>query len=202
MENYAIDKASVKPAGATPIATLFGEMPAACYLEIGFGGGEHLAELAAASPKTGFIGAEVFINGIASLGRHIAEGNLTNIRIWADDVRLLLPALPKASLAGVYILFPDPWPKTRHAKRRLVQPATLDALAGCIKSGGFLLLASDDATAKSWLLEVACQHPQFAWQATSPQDWRTPPQASPPTRYMQKATHSGRSPSWFYFLRA
>lgn len=183
------------------LTSVFAHSPRQFYLEIGFGGGEHLAAVAQANPKAGFIGAEPFINGVASIARHIAEGGIENIRVWADDVRLLLPVLPEASLDGVYVLFPDPWPKTRHTPRRIIQSAMLDRLAACIKKGGFLLLASDDATAKSWLLEVACQHQQFAWQAKTAADWRMPPKGTPATRYMQKAQRHGRIPSWFLFLR-
>ncbi|MCG8621687.1 MAG: tRNA (guanine(46)-N(7))-methyltransferase TrmB [Proteobacteria bacterium] len=199
LAEYAI----APPAKNQPIdlASLFAPSPRQLYLEIGFGGGEHLAAIAGATPEAGFIGAEPFINGVASIGRHIAEAGLENIRVWADDVRLLLPMVPEASLDGVYVLFPDPWPKTRHRPRRIIQPTMLDRLAACIKKGGFLLLASDDATAKSWLLEVTCQHRQFAWQAKTADDWRLPPDGTPPTRYMQKASRHGRTPSWFLFLR-
>ena len=106
-----------------------------CYLEIGFGGGEHLAGLAAAMPDCDFIGAEPFINGVASLLRHIDEQQLGNIRIWPDDVRLILPKIETASLAGAFIMFPDPWPKRRHAGRRILQPAFLDQLATIIRPG-------------------------------------------------------------------
>ena len=104
-----------------PLAMQF-DKNADLALEIGFGGGEHLAGLAAAMPDINFIGAEPFVNGVASLLRHISTGNLRNIRIWDDDVRLMLSALPVASLRSVFIMFPDPWPKKRHAGRRILQP--------------------------------------------------------------------------------
>lgn len=170
-------------------------------LEIGFGGGEHLAARAAQYPKTGFIGAEPFINGVASLCRHIDENNLNNVRIWPDDIRLLLPLLAKRSLQAVYILFPDPWPKQRHEARRIVQPAMLDLLADHICPDGELLLASDDPTAKSWLLANAVRHDHFAWQVSSAADWRQPPADWPGTRYMRKAEKAGRKSAWFRFCR-
>ena len=202
MAHYAISPQSLAPSSRKRFnpTSLFSPPPSHLYLEIGFGGGEHLIAQAQTHPQCGFIGAEPYINGIASLGRYIHQSGIKNIRIWADDVRLFLPALPKACLDGVYVLFPDPWPKTRHAARRIIQPAMLDRLAECIKSGGFLLLASDDATAKSWLLAVACQHRQFVWQAERAADWRHPP-SHIATRYMHKAAAQGRTPSWFLFGR-
>jgi tRNA (guanine-N7-)-methyltransferase len=171
------------------------------YLEIGFGGGEHLAGLAAAMPDCDFIGAEPFINGVASLLRHIDERQLGNVRIWPDDVRLIMPSLGSASLAGAFIMFPDPWPKKRHAARRILQTALLDQLAVMIRPGGRLVLASDDPTAKSWLLQAATAHVDFMWTARSPQDWRQRPAELPETRYMKKADRAERQSSWFLFQR-
>ena len=172
-----------------------------CYLEIGFGGGEHLAGLAAAMPDCDFIGAEPFINGVASLLRYIDEQQLGNIRIWPDDVRLILPKIDTASLAGAFIMFPDPWPKRRHAGRRILQPALLDQLAMMIRPGGKLVLASDDPTAKSWLLQAAIAHLDFVWTARRPADWRYRPASLPETRYMKKADQAERKSSWFEFRR-
>ena len=178
---------------ATPVTTI--------SLEIGFGGGEHLAALAKASPDSAFIGAEPFVNGIASLLRHIEEQNLQNIRIWPDDVRLILSELPEASLSSVYIMFPDPWPKTRHASRRIFNSTTLDKLAFCVKLGGSLRFASDHPVAKSWLLAGALHHPAFSWTVHSARDWRERPADWPQTRYMAKSVREGRAPSWFDFKR-
>ena len=170
-------------------------------LEIGFGGGEHLAARAKQNPDHGYIGAEPFMNGVASLCRHIKEQNLDNIRIWDDDVRLFLPHLADASLDAVFILFPDPWPKSRHAARRILQPEMLNILSDKMRPGAELLLASDDLTAKSWLLATACRDDRFEWQAESPADWRLPPADWPGTRYMRKAEIAGRTSVWFRFLR-
>jgi len=186
---------------ATRPLTQFSTSRADLALEIGFGGGEHLAGLAEANPTTNFIGAEPFVNGVASLLRHIETLKLQNIRIWDDDVRLILPALPAAGLASVYIMFPDPWPKKRHAARRILQADMMDSLAGLIRPSGQLVLASDDPTAKSWLLQTAIAHPAFRWTACRPDDWRQRPQQLPETRYMKKAEHAGRRPAWFVFER-
>lgn len=184
----------------TPVAQL-DRQPDDIFLEIGFGGGENLAAVAAARPDAGFIGAEPFINGVASLLRHIEDRGLSNIRIWDDDVRLILGGMPDACLAGAYVLFPDPWPKRRHAARRILAPAVLDELARLVRSEGSLVLASDHPVAKSWLLQAACAHPDFRWTAGRPVDWRARPQALVPTRYMKKAERESRIPNWFLFER-
>ena len=179
----------------------FTNAPRDMFLEIGFGGGEHLAGLAAARPESGFIGAEPFINGVATLLRHIAERGLENVLIWDDDVRLILQGLPDACLAGAYVMFPDPWPKRRHAARRIINPPMLDHLARIIRPQGRLVLASDDPTAKRWLLAEATSHHAFSWTARRPEDWRKRPDDIPETRYMKKAYAEGRVPSWFCFTR-
>ena len=183
-----------------PVAQ-FDRQPDDIFLEIGFGGGENLAALAAANPDAGFIGAEPFINGVASLLRHIEDRGLSNIRIWDDDVRLIMGGMPDGCLAGAYVLFPDPWPKRRHAARRILAPAVLDELARLIRPEGSLVLASDHPVAKSWLLQAACAHADFHWTACRPADWRTRPQTLVPTRYMKKAERESRIPNWFLFER-
>lgn len=170
-------------------------------LEIGFGGGEHLAGLAEANPKTNFIGAEPFLNGVASLLKHIQKRNLSNIRIWDDDVRLILPTLPATCLASVFIMFPDPWPKRRHSARRILQPEMMNIFSYLIRPGGKLVVASDDLTAKNWLLKTALANADFLWTARRPTDWREHPAHLPATRYMNKAIMAGRRPSWFIFER-
>ena len=130
--------------GVLDPASLFAERPESVWLEIGFGAGEHLAAQAEAHPEIGFIGCEVFENGVARLVAEIARRGLGNIRIFPDDVRVLLDALAPASLDRVFILFPDPWPKARHHKRRLVSTATLDRLAVLMRTGAELRLATDD----------------------------------------------------------
>ena len=187
-----------------PLTTQFGQagiQQADLALEIGFGGGEHLAGLAEANPAVNYIGADPFVNGVASLLRHIQTRQLSNIRIWDDDVRLILPALPLAGVSQVFIMFPDPWPKKRHAARRILQPEMMDVLAQLIRPSGQLVLASDEPTAKSWLLKTAMSHPQFCWTARRPADWRQRSPCLPATRYMAKAEQESRQPSWFIFER-
>jgi tRNA (guanine-N7-)-methyltransferase len=182
-------------------ASQFVHSPVDVFLEIGFGGGEHLAGLALARPNAAFIGAEPFVNGVATMLRHIDEHGLKNIRLWDDDVRQVLPKLSDGCLAGAYIMFPDPWPKRRHAARRILNPPMMETLARLIRPEGMLMLASDDPTAKSWLLQAATSHPAFSWTARRPDDWRNRPADIPETRYMRKAYNEARTPSWFRFER-
>jgi tRNA (guanine-N7-)-methyltransferase len=190
------------PAGEPlDLAASFGTAPAELWLEIGFGGGEHLAAQAAAHPAVSFIGAEVFVNGIASLLDHARGRALANVRIFADDARLLLPALPAASLGRVFLLFPDPWPKARHAARRFVGREMLDRLAVLMRPGAELRIASDDPGYVAWTLRWALAHPAFAWLAMLPPDWRRPPPDWVATRYEKKALAAGRPPAYLRFRR-
>jgi tRNA (guanine-N7-)-methyltransferase len=180
-------------------ARLFLDAPSAVWLEIGFGAGEHLALQAAAHRDIGFIGCEVFENGIAKLLGEVERLQLANIRLFTDDARLLIAALPPASIERVFILFPDPWPKARHHKRRIVSTETLDQLAQIMANGAELRLATDDQGYFAWMLERVTNHPAFEWRARRSADWRRRPSDWPPTRYEQKAHAAGRS-AWF--LRA
>jgi tRNA (guanine-N7-)-methyltransferase len=156
------------------------------WLEVGFGSGEHLVWQAEQHPDVTLLGCEPFINGVAKCLAHIERAGVTNVRLFNDDARLLMGALPERSLSRVFILFPDPWPKTRHHKRRFVQRATLDLLAPLMKAGAELRLATDDPSYLPWMIEHACTHPAFEWLAERPSDWRSRPTDWPPTRYEQK----------------
>ena len=171
------------------------------WLEIGFGAGEHLAWQARHNPGVGLIGAEVFVRGVARLLSEIEAGGLENLRIYHGDARDLLAALPPASLARVFILFPDPWPKTRHHKRRIIVPETLDRLAAVMGEGAELRLATDDADYVAWMLERLVPHPAFEWLARGPADWRARPDDWPPTRYEAKALAQDRPPVYLRFRR-
>jgi tRNA (guanine-N7-)-methyltransferase len=139
-----------------------------------------------------------FENGVVRLLGEIERRGLANVRIFMDDARLLLQALPDRALGRVFILFPDPWPKLRHHKRRMVAPATLDQLARTMKEGAELRLATDDPGYLRWMLELAPVHPAFQWLAQSAADWRERPEDWPQSRYERKAIAAGRTP---YFLR-
>jgi len=177
---------------------LFSFPPTELWLEIGFGAGEHLAGQATAHPDIGFLGAEVFENGVVKLLAEMQRRSLGNVRILVDDARLLLSALPDACLARVFILFPDPWPKARHHKRRMVSPGTLDQLARVMKDRAELRLATDDVGYLRAILELVPVHRDFEWLASGPADWLQRPPDWPATRYEAKAVAAGRIP---HFLR-
>jgi tRNA (guanine-N7-)-methyltransferase len=192
---------AVPERGSLAPAALFPFTPREVWLEIGFGSGEHLAGQAEAHPDVGFIGSEVFLNGVASLVRHVAERSLANVRVFDDDVRLLLPAFPPQSLARVSLLFPDPWPKTRHAKRRFISPETLHRLGELLIDGGEFRVASDHPVYVRWALAQVLAHSEFAWNARGPEDWRIRAADSGATRYEQKAVAAGRRPAYLRFFR-
>jgi tRNA (guanine-N7-)-methyltransferase len=179
LPRIAIPDGPVDPAGLKPDA-------AEVWLEIGFGGGEHMAAQAARRPDILLLGAEPFLNGVASALRHIDEAGLMNVRLRQGDARQLLSDLPPASLDRVFILFPDPWPKTRHHKRRLIQAESLDALALVLKPGGRLRFATDWADYASWTLERIARASGFRWTAERAADWREPPIDHITTRYERK----------------
>jgi tRNA (guanine-N7-)-methyltransferase len=169
------------------------------WLEIGFGAGEHLAAQADCHREISFIGCEVFENGIVKMLRQMERLHLDNVRLFTEDARLLIEALPAASVDRVCILFPDPWPKRRHAKRRIVSRETLDALAVIMQDGAELRLATDDRDHLCWILERLTEHSAFEWLARRPSDWRERTEDWPSTRYEEKARTAGRTP---FFLRS
>ncbi|HEV2532440.1 tRNA (guanosine(46)-N7)-methyltransferase TrmB [Phenylobacterium sp.] len=156
------------------------------WLEIGFGGGEHMAAQAQRHPDVLILGAEPFQNGVASALRHIDEQGLQNVRLQDGDARELIGHLPDASIARAFILFPDPWPKTRHHKRRLVNAETLADLARVLQPGGRLRFASDVAHYVDWALERIIASPAFRWSAERADDWRRPAADHVTTRYEEK----------------
>lgn len=179
--------------------------PARLWLEVGFGSGEHALAQITTHPDVGLIACEVFDNGICSLlSRLVPEGGEAtaplpaNLRLWADDARVLLRQLPDASLDQLFLLFPDPWPKARHAKRRFVHPAMLPLLARVLRPGAEWRVASDEPTYQAWVEEVMAAQSLFdVAQAVTerPSDW-------PPTRYEAKALREGRHPRYWTFTKA
>ena len=179
-------------------------LPSPLWLEVGFGAGEHALSQIAAHPEATLIACEVFENGICSLLSRLvpegAEGDAplpANLRLWTADARILLRALPDAFLARLFLLFPDPWPKARHAKRRFVHPAMLPTLARVLQPGAEWRVASDDPTYQAWVEDVMATQDFFTTGPTAierPEDW-------PPTRYEAKALREGRTPRYWTFRR-
>jgi len=170
-------------------------------VEIGFGSGEHLTWQAQNYPNSLFIGSEVYINGVSRLLSDISEKSIENIRLWIDDGRLLLAALPNESVDLIYILFPDPWPKTRHHKRRIIGPSTVYEIERVLKPGGVLRTATDVPEYKIWMLQYILNSGVFSWDARRPFDWRKRPIDWPQTRYEIKALASKRNCTYFSFKK-
>lgn len=168
-------------------------------LEIGFGAGEHLLARAEHYPDRLIIGCEPYMNGVVNLLQELEQRPQPNLRLWTEDARDLLQALPDASFQHVHVLFPDPWPKKRHHKRRLVSHAMLALLRKKIQTGGILQLATDHADYAGWMLAHTLASEGWQWQARCRKDWETPPENWTPTRYQQKAAMEGRQPMFFRF---
>ncbi len=192
----ALDPASLFP-GLSPGLSPGAEL----WLEVGFGAGEHLLAQARAHPDVGMIGCEPYVDGVAALLDRIDREGLANVRVLDDDARKLMDALPARSLGRMFVLFSDPWPKTRHHKRRFINPATIDTAARLLKDGADLRFASDHMGYVRWALERLRRHPSFTWTARSPRDWRRPPSDGAETRYERKALSQGRRCVYLTFRR-
>jgi len=183
------------------LAALFPHAVTDVRLEIGFGGGEHFVAQAAAHPRIGFIGCEPFLNGMAKALALIEAQDVSNVRLHFGDAIELLDWLPDASLASVDLLYPDPWPKRRHWKRRFVQDATVAALARVLRPGGVFRFATDIPDYGAWTLERVLRSCEFAWTAERADDWRTAWAGWVETRYEAKAKREERTPNYFVFRR-
>lgn len=170
------------------------------WLEVGFGGGEHMVHQATQNPDVGIIGAEPFINGVAMLLGKIRKAGVTNLRVHPGDVRDLFDVLPKASISKAFLLYPDPWPKARHHRRRFVTEEHLVPLARVMKSGAAFRVATDIPDYVRQTLEEVPKF-GFSWTAEGPQDWRAPWGDWLSTRYEQKALREGRQPHYLTFIR-
>ena len=186
-----------------PIApeTLFGRPVREVWLEVGFGAGEHLLAQAAANRDVGFIGCEPYVTGVVRMVRGLLDARLDNVRLWRDDARLLIDGLAEASLSRVFVLFPDPWPKTRHHKRRFVSRPVLTRLAAVMGDGAELRIATDDRGYLVWILEHLQRSDAFLWTARTPSDWRSRSFDWPATRYELKALKEGRQCTYLRYRR-
>jgi tRNA (guanine-N7-)-methyltransferase len=188
-------------AAPRPLGRLFPHSPDDVRLEIGFGGGEHMIAEATRHPAAGFIGVEPFVNGMAKALAAIAAGELANIRLHPGDAADLLDWLPPASLTRIDLIYPDPWPKRRHWKRRFVQDASVAGIARVLRRGGELRFATDVPDYAAWTLAHLMRSPRFAWTAERADDWRRPWPGFAGTRYEAKAKRAGRVPCYLVFRR-
>ena len=170
------------------------------WLEVGFGGGEHLVHQATQNPDIGIIGAEPYINGVAMLLGKIRRAGVENLAVHAGDARDLMDVLPAASIDRAFLLYPDPWPKARHHRRRFVTPEHLAPLARALKPGSVFRVATDIEDYVRQTLQEVPKH-GFTWLANTPQDWRRPWADWISTRYEQKALREGRTPHYLTFIR-
>jgi tRNA (guanine-N7-)-methyltransferase len=182
-------------------APLFAFEPRELWLEIGFGGGEHLIAQARAHPDVGLIGCEPFVNGVAKALAALDLHGLENIRLRAGDARALIEALPPASLSRIFILYPDPWPKRRHNKRRVISAEMIGELARVARPGAVLRFATDIDDYAGWTLSRFLDSPDFQWTARTADDWRMPWDDWSPTRYEAKARAAGRASAYLTFIR-
>lgn len=180
---------------------LFPEAPAALWLEVGFGGGEHLAAEASRHPQFGYIGCEAFVNGVAKALTLIEENQLRNVRLYGGDARAVIEALPQRALDGVYLLYPDPWPKRRQRKRRFLSDDMLARLARIMRPGAELRFATDIDDNAGWTLARILRSADFSWSPQNATEWQRPWEGWSGTRYEAKALLEGRRPVYLTFLR-
>jgi tRNA (guanine-N7-)-methyltransferase len=193
-----LPRVAVPEEGEVTALILFGE-ERPLHLEIGFGSGEHLADRADMLPDHGFIGAEPFLNGVATALAHIRDKHLANVRLWRGDALEVLRRLPDGALSFLYLLHPDPWPKARHAKWRMINDGPVELFAAKLTPGGEFRLATDDPTYLTWALMVMERHAhRFEWLAERPGDFLEPSGGWIETRYGANSRREGRRP---YYLR-
>jgi tRNA (guanine-N7-)-methyltransferase len=198
LPRVALDLAQPAPAD---LRALFAQPLDTVRLEIGFGGAEHLIAQAQALPTTGFIGTDAFINGVAKALVAIDAHKLSNVRLYFGDASELIDWLPAGALSRIDLLYPDPWPKRRHWKRRFVQDDNLKRLARILNSGGELRFATDIADYAAYALARVLRSPDFVWTAEQASDWRKPWPDFAGTRYEAKAKREGRTPAYFIFRK-
>jgi tRNA (guanine-N7-)-methyltransferase len=184
---------------------IFPHEPSDIWLEIGFGGGEHMRAQLAQNPHIAMIGCEPFMNGVAQFLTHLLPEDISRVRIWHEDVRLLLDAIPSSFFAGVFILFPDPWPKKRHHIRRLITQAFMAKLLPTLKEGAFLKVASDDSAYVEHIQKVLYDHSELQLclgpESANPLTWEGRPEGWPSTRYEQKAVAQGKNCAYMIFKK-
>ena len=197
----ALPSLEIDGTGASDPWSLFEKPLAGLRMEVGFGGGEHLAAEAELHGDIGFIGCEPFRNGVAKMLERIETKELRNVKLYPGDAGNLLDRLPDQCLDGVDLLYPDPWPKRRQRRRRFVSNQNLDRLARTLRHGALFRFATDIDDYAGWVLALILRSQHFAWHACGPEDWRRPWADWPSTRYEAKALRDGRRPVYLTFVR-
>lgn len=197
-----IPPALLREDGALDPAALFGQSAPCLWFEIGFGSGEHLAALMERHPDHFFLGAEFFINGMSAFLKMIKDRKHDHVRVLMDDAMMIANSLTDGCVDGLYILNPDPWPKKRHHKRRIVRQETLDQFARILKPGGQLVMSTDVPDLAEWMVTQASRHPAFTWTAQKADDWRTPPPDWIKTRYEGKRAKGADRMVYLVFEKA
>lgn len=192
------DKVTETPGAISP-EKLFTTSPSSLWMEIGFGSGEHLAAVMEKHPDYGFIGAEPYINGMAAFLKSIMDRPHDHVRVWMDDALMVVKSLADNCLDGIYVLNPDPWPKSKHHKRRIINQDNLGQFSRVLKPGGKLVMTTDVDELAEWMVTEATMHPAFTWTAQKADDWRAPPEDWIETRYEQKGADAGRKQSYLIF---
>jgi tRNA (guanine-N7-)-methyltransferase len=200
-EGLAALRLDLKHPAPSDLAALFASPVSKIRMEIGFGGGEHLVHRAASAPDCGFIGVEPFVNSMAKLLGKVEELGLRNIRLHDDDATVVLDWLPEGSIDQIDLLYPDPWPKKKHWKRRFVSDVNLRRFHRVLKPGGLFCFASDIDTYVNWTLQHVGRHDGFEWTARNACDWLTPFEDWPGTRYEAKARREGRPSAYLTFQK-
>jgi tRNA (guanine-N7-)-methyltransferase len=186
---------------ALAVGRAFAAEPREVWLEIGFGAGEHLIEQAKANPDVGLVGCEPFLNGVAVALAGLKREQIANVRLRRGDAQAVIEAAPDGFFSRVFILYPDPWPKRRHHKRRVVAEGMIEALARVMRSGGELRFVTDVDDYAGWTLKRFLASPHFRWTANRADDWRRPWPEWRPTRYEAKAREGGRGSVYLTFVR-
>lgn len=198
LPSVALDINKLKNQG---VGALFDTQKTEFYMEVGFGGGEHLARQARENPNIGYIGCEPFQNGVAKILIEIEDDEIGNIKVHNDDARTVLDALPDASLDKIYLLYPDPWHKFKHNKRRFICEENMQQIVRVLKKDAIFFVASDIPDYVSWTLRHLQNNPNFEWLANQDTDWLSPPSGWQSTRYEQKAQRNGRKSAYLLFKR-